>query len=319
MPATDAISRRINTAEDLRSIVRTMKALAAANIRQYEEAAAALVEYASGVALGFQALFTIRPDRLPRRTIQPPAPRIGAIVLGSDHGLCGAFNERVADFFVERRAAGAAERGGPLLALGVRVAGRLDDRGLPPDAVLAQPASVGGIGALVLELLERVAGWRDAGTADLVRVYLNAADGRTRYQPHERLLLPLDADALRAQAAAPWRARAWPTIAGDWDALFAAVVEQHLFVTLHRAVAQSLAAENASRLTAMHAAERNIDERLHALRDQFHRERQVAITTELLDIVSGYEAITSSGSKSKEETGRLTALRRPRTRPKAPP
>ena len=58
------------------------------------------------------------------------------------------------------------------------------------------------------------------------------------------------------------------------------------------AQALSLASENASRLSAMHAAERNIDDRLHALRGQFHRERQTSITTELLDIVSGYEALT---------------------------
>jgi F-type H+-transporting ATPase subunit gamma len=89
-----------------------------------------------------------------------------------------------------------------------------------------------------------------------------------------------------------------PAFASDWDALFSAVVRQHLFVTLHRAVAESLAAENASRLAAMHAAERNIDERLDALRGQFHLQRQTAITTELLDIVSGYEALTARATPS---------------------
>ena len=204
-----------------------------------------------------------------------------------------------------------------MIALGGRVADRLDDRGVLPDEVIAQPASAGRIGVLVRELLERVAGWRDAGTADAVRVYFNAARGRASYQPREELLLPLDEDSLRRQAAAPWRPRAWPTIAGDWDALFAAVVEQHLFVTLHRAIAQSLAGENASRLTAMHAAERNIDDRLHALRGQFHRERQTAITTELLDIVSGYEALTSGGPrKERARDARLRPERAPAARPR---
>jgi F-type H+-transporting ATPase subunit gamma len=83
-----------------------------------------------------------------------------------------------------------------------------------------------------------------------------------------------------------------PTFASDWDVLFSAVVRQRLFVTLHRAVAASLAAENASRLAAMHAAQRNIEERLDALHGQFHLQRQTSITTELLDIVSGYEALT---------------------------
>jgi F-type H+-transporting ATPase subunit gamma len=65
-----------------------------------------------------------------------------------------------------------------------------------------------------------------------------------------------------------------------------------LFVTLHRAIVESLASENASRLAAMHAAERNIDDRLAALRGEFHLHRQTAITGELLEIVSGYEAMT---------------------------
>ena len=145
------------------------------------------------------------------------------------------------------------------------MAGRLDDRDRPPDAVLALPASADRIATLVLDLLERVAGWRDTGVADAVRLYFNAPHGQAGYQPHEELLLPLEDEDLRRRAAAPWRPRAWPIVAGDWDALFSAVVQQHLFVTLHRAIAQSLAAENASRLAAMHAAERNIDERLHAL------------------------------------------------------
>lgn len=291
--STEAITRRISTAEDLRSIVRTMKALAAVNIRQYEEATAALADYAQAVALGFQALFRVRPDRLPDRPVRPLPQRTGAIVIGSDHGLCGAFNERVAAFYMQRRSAVTPE--GPLIALGARVAARLEDRDQQPDAVLAVPASTDRIATLVVDLLERVARWRDAAAVDAVRLYFNGPHGQAGYQPQEELLLPLDDEELRRRAAAPWRPRAWPIIAGDWDALFSAVVQQHLFVTLHRAIAQSLVAENASRLAAMHAAERNIDERLHVLRGQFHRERQAAITTELLDIVSGYEALTSTG------------------------
>jgi F-type H+-transporting ATPase subunit gamma len=77
----------------------------------------------------------------------------------------------------------------------------------------------------------------------------------------------------------------------DWDALFSALIRQYLFVSLYRAFAESLASENASRLAAMQNAERNIDERLTALQGQFHQQRQSSITEELLDIVSGFEAL----------------------------
>jgi F-type H+-transporting ATPase subunit gamma len=305
MAATDAVSRRIGTAEDLRSIVRTMKALAAANIRQYEEAVASLADYADAVALAFQALFKVRPDRLPRQpATRAELPRRGAIVLGTDHGLCGAFNERVTEFYLAHRAAARHGAHGPLLAVGMRVVGTLEDRGVRPDGVFAQPMSADRIAGLVLELLARIAAWRDAGRVDEVRLYYNAPHSRSGYAPREALLLPLDDDWLRRLAAAPWRPRALPTIAGDWEAVFAATVQQHLFVTLHGAIAQSQAGENASRLAAMHAAERNIEDRLHDLRGQFHRERQTVITTELLDIVSGYEVLTGRASRAAKATRR---------------
>ena len=61
--------------------------------------------------------------------------------------------------------------------------------------------------------------------------------------------------------------------------------------------AESLASENASRLSSMQGAERNIEERLAGLHARFHRQRQMSITEELLDIVAGYEALSSPGNR----------------------
>jgi F-type H+-transporting ATPase subunit gamma len=78
----------------------------------------------------------------------------------------------------------------------------------------------------------------------------------------------------------------------DRDQLFSALIRQYLFVSLFRACAESLASENASRLAAMQGAERNIEERLEELQTQFHQQRQMTITEELLDIVAGFEALS---------------------------
>jgi F-type H+-transporting ATPase subunit gamma len=289
----EAIKRRLETAEDLRSIVRTMKALAVVSIRQYEEAVASLREYARCVDLGLQALLQARPSAL-LTLRREPARRPGIIVIGSDQGLCGGFNEQIAAYYLDARAAATATPHGPVLAVGMRVAGRLEEAGVALEDVLLLPASSGLIAAIVQDLLVRIDRWRAGGAADGVLVYFNRIQPGVTYRSHQETLLPLDAVRLRTLAATPWRPRATPMVAGDWDALFSAVVRQHLFVTLHQAIAESLAAENASRLAAMHAAERNIDERLAALRGQFHRQRQTGITTELLDIVSGYETLTAA-------------------------
>jgi F-type H+-transporting ATPase subunit gamma len=82
-----------------------------------------------------------------------------------------------------------------------------------------------------------------------------------------------------------------PTFRGDWEALFASLVRQYFFVSLYRAFAESLASEHGSRLAAMQMAEDNVEERLDDLQSRFHRTRQNAITEELLDITSGFEAL----------------------------
>ena len=79
----------------------------------------------------------------------------------------------------------------------------------------------------------------------------------------------------------------------DPAALFAALARQHLFVTLYRATAESLASEHASRLVAMQTAEKNIEEHLTETTAAYRRKRQEAITSELLEIVAGFEASSS--------------------------
>jgi len=80
----------------------------------------------------------------------------------------------------------------------------------------------------------------------------------------------------------------------DWRRLFQALIRHHLFGSLYRAFAESLASEHASRLTSMQGAEKNIEARLAELKAQFHQLRQMSITEELLDIVSGFTALTGT-------------------------
>jgi F-type H+-transporting ATPase subunit gamma len=70
------------------------------------------------------------------------------------------------------------------------------------------------------------------------------------------------------------------------------LIREYLFVSLFRACAESLASENASRLSAMQRAEKNIDELLESLNRKFHQLRQSSIDEELFDVVSGFEALS---------------------------
>jgi F-type H+-transporting ATPase subunit gamma len=136
--------------------------------------------------------------------------------------------------------------------------------------------------------------WRAGDRNDRVSLLFNHTASGSFIQPRRILLLPLDREWLRSLALKKWPHRVLPTFTMGPGPLLAALVRQHLSVTLYRTVAQSLAAENASRLTAMQAAEKNISERLDELQAAFHQERQGTITEELLDVISGFETLTAA-------------------------
>jgi F-type H+-transporting ATPase subunit gamma len=287
MDTLEALSRRIATTEDLHAIVRTMKALSAVSIRQYEAAVAALRDYSRTVDLALQALLRDRPRA------GGAAPRVGGpaavVVFGSDHGLCGRFNDEVADFARARMdeldAAGTRRR---CLAVGVRVEARLVALGATVDERLLLPGSVGGLTALAEAVLVQIDAWGADGLGPVLLIHQRRTAEAVAV-PHLRQLLPLSPERMRNLAARPWPSRRLPAFTIEADRLLSTVIRQYLFSSVYRAAAESLASEHASRLASMQAAERNIEERLEEQQAEFRRRRQETITGELLDILTGFE------------------------------
>jgi F-type H+-transporting ATPase subunit gamma len=96
---TASLRRKINSAEDLQPVVRTMKALAASSIGQYEQSVRALGDYYRAVELGLGVCFraTGSAALMTGETRPTNAGPIGAVVFGSDQGLVGQFNDVVAE------------------------------------------------------------------------------------------------------------------------------------------------------------------------------------------------------------------------------
>ena len=289
---TASLQRKINSAGDLRSVVRTMKALAASSIGQYEQSVRALADYYRTVELGLGICFRASAPAVPIREASGRASRaaVGAIVFGSDQGLVGQFNDVVADFAVHALAAlpGKAQ----VWAVGERVHGRLADTGLPLRGLFSVPNSVRAITSLVGQIL--VASEADHGDGEATELYLfhNRPTSGAVYAPVSQRLLPLDAAWRRGIARLPWPAQALPEVVGGGTATLRALIREYLFVSLFRACAESLASESASRLAAMQRADKNIDELLESLNGKFHRLRQSGIDEELFDVVSGFEALS---------------------------
>lgn len=296
MQTIENLKKNIESTEDLQSVVKTMKALAAVKIRQYEKAVESLEGYNTTVEMGLQIVLKNRAG-IYVTAKEGPRDRLGAIVFGSDQGMCGQLNDQVATHALEQmhRFTGVGRRKRFILAVGDRVAGRLQDEKEAVDQILSVPNSVTGIAGKVQEILVEIEKWNaDHGIDQILLFYSKHISGAS-YEPRTVRLLPVDRDWLQRLRQKSWQGRALPVFTMDWDPLFSALIRQYLFVSVFRALAESLASENASRLASMQGAEKNIEERLSELNLQFHQQRQMSITEELLDVVSGFEALGAAG------------------------
>ena len=289
---TASLRRKIGGAGDLQSVVRTMKAVAASSIGQYEQSVHALADYYHAVELGLGACLRQEEPAplMAERNRLTVAGAIGAVVFGSDHGLVGQFNDEVADYAV---AGLAALPGKPeVWAVGERVHARLADAGLPLVGLFAVPNSVKAITPLVGQILVESEARHGQGEVTELHLFYNRPTSAAGYAPVSQRLLPLDESWRRTLADLRWPTGNLPEVLGGGTATLRALISEYLFVSLFRACAESLASENASRLAAMQRAEKNIDELLEDLNRTFHRVRQNGIDEELFDVVSGFEALS---------------------------
>lgn len=288
---TASLRRKIDSARDLQSVVRTMKALAASSIGQYEKSVRALADYYRTVQLGLSVCLR---ENVPAasetgRTGQADGRVIGAVVFGSDQGLVGQFNEVIAGHAI--RALADLPGRQQVWAVGERVHSRLSDAGAPLMGLFPVPISVKAIAPLVGRILIEIEAHDHRAEGIELHLFHNRPTSDTGYAPVSQRLLPLDGDWRRDLATLPWPAKNLPEIMGDSVTTLSALIREHLFVSIFRACAESLASENASRLAAMQRADKNIDELLEDLNGSFHRLRQSAIDEELFDVIAGFEEL----------------------------
>lgn len=296
---TISLRRKIASAGDLQSVVRTMKALAASNIGQYEASVRALADYYRIVELGLGACFreSAQAGLVLPRGVQSDSGVIGAVVFGSDQGLVGQFNDVLTDYTVK---ALKGMPGKPLLwAVGERIHARLADEGLLPIGRFEVPNSAEAIAPLVGQILVGTEARRSsetgvvAGQDELSELHLfyNRPVSGAAYEPVSQRLLPLDETWQREIFELHWPTKRIAQVIGGTLTL-RALIREYLFVSLFRACAESLASENASRLVSMQRAEKNIDELLETLNGTFQRLRQGSIDEELFEVISGFEALS---------------------------
>jgi F-type H+-transporting ATPase subunit gamma len=284
------LRRKMNSAGKLQAVVRTMKALAASNRGQYENAVRALTDYDRTVQLGLVAFF--RRERSAGSVArQEPLDKkaVGVVVFGSDQGLVGKFNEALAAFSVAALAELPGEK--KVWAVGERTRQHLEDSGLPVEGGFVAPNSVTAITPLIGQILTGLERQRRQGAIGQVHLFHNRPAAGSLYEQVRQRLLPLDDKWRRKLSAGRWPTGNLPELLVDGETTLPTLIREYLFVSLYKACAESLASENSSRLAAMQRAEKNIGELLEDLGRTFHRLRQSGIDEELFDVIAGYESL----------------------------
>jgi len=292
MDTLDTLRRKIDGARDIQSVVRTMKAMAASNIGQYETAVDSLGDYYSTVSLGLVAYFRNNMAEPKGNLIAAKKKEeriIYAIVFGSDQGLVGQFNDTLANFVKQSLNALAGKK--EIWAIGERVQLIMADEGYEIGKSFLVPNSVAAISPLVSEILVKSEESYEIESHRAFYIFHNQPNQLAGYSQVIKRLLPLDEQWRQEFIDHPWPSQYMPQLAGDAEASIKALIHEYLFISLFKACTESLASENASRLMAMQRAEKNIDELQDNLSRNFHRLRQSSIDEELFDVVSGYEAM----------------------------
>ncbi|WP_414733725.1 FoF1 ATP synthase subunit gamma [Acetobacterium carbinolicum] len=293
MEDLQSINRQIDSAEKLQSIVSTMKAHASANITQFQNAAGASMIYRKVLDMG---LYVIVAGDKEKKRLQPQQKGSTLhIVFGSDYGLAGRFNERIAEFAIKKITPG---KEAVIIAIGQQILPRLTDQ-LMVSRTLPVPLTEKGITSMVQKLLFEIDEIRDEKDIETIMLYYNKPIQLTLFEEESERLFPIDFEKLE-KSKVEWKSNSLPTYLITRETLFSDLIQQYFFITLYRSFCYSLASENASRLASMEAAGKNIDDRLDQLNASYRRQRQDQITEEISDVISGFKAIKKTNDHATD-------------------
>lgn len=294
MPSLKSLKVRIASVKSTQKITKAMKMVAAAKLRRAQAAAEAGRPYA-------ERLSAVMSSLAAKVTIGPESPKLIAgtgsnqrhliVVATSERGLAGAFNTNIV------RA--ARKKADELIAEGKDVKfyligkkGRAVIQRLFPGKIVHQVDQmhikhVAFADAHVVseDLIKRY----DAGDYDIAHLFFAKFQSALVQIPTELQIIPVPLVAGEGVAATGVSAAV--EYEPDEEAILAELLPRNVAIQLFRAMLENAASEQGSRMTAMDNATRNAGDMINRLTIQYNRTRQAAITTELVEIIAGAEAL----------------------------
>jgi F-type H+-transporting ATPase subunit gamma len=266
------VEKKIRVFADIGDIVDAMKAYAGVAMRKTEALIANVREYERNVlvALG-EVIFTDSGITLAE---QKGAKRL-VVAFGSSQGLCGAYNDKLAD------ALGAAlDSADALFVIGRRLKSALESRKISPALYQDSIAGVSGIDTAMRECVSRVMELYENREYYTLTLVFCAITGKQAEITVERVLPPRMG---AAHSATTFRAASLTHL--EPGVIFARLLEQLIGISIYRGFVESLRSENWYRLRSMEGASENIERHISELESLRKYLRQEEITGEMLEIL----------------------------------
>ena len=283
------IQRHITGMDELLGIVGAMRSLAGMRLQESQHALPGIRNYADSMAtaIGSALALMLHPAT---EAHQEQAGR-AVILCMAEHGFVGGFNERLLE-----AAEPALKPSDLLFVLGTRGAALAYERGCKVTWARAMATRLASapdaVNSLTTELYMRIACGQVARIEVMFARYRQGAPATIE----RRLLLPLDTASLAAT-----KPRQIPLHNLAPGPLLERLMAEYVFALLTEAAVESIASENAARFAAMESAHDNVSKKIAGLQERARQARQTEITSELLDLMTGAEAIQSTPRLSRSQ------------------
>ncbi|WP_156254326.1 F0F1 ATP synthase subunit gamma [Sandarakinorhabdus oryzae] len=291
MPSLKSLKMRITSVKSTQKITKAMKMVAAAKLRRAQEAAEAARPYSERMAAVMASLAS-------RVTVGPESPRLLAgtgkdqvhllVVCSSERGLAGGFNSNIAKL-ARRTMEELLGQGKTVKLLFVGKKARAPFARTHKDLIVGtvdmshiKQVAFADAKAVADEVVTRF----EAGEFDVAHLFFSTFRSALNQEPTRLQIIPAalpDGGAAGADAAVEYEP--------DEEAILADLLPKNLAVQVFRALLENAASEQGSRMTAMDNATRNAGDMINRLTITYNRTRQAAITKELIEIISGAEAL----------------------------
>jgi F-type H+-transporting ATPase subunit gamma len=294
MASLKALKLRIGSVKSTQKITRAMKTVAAAKLRRAQDAAVAGRPYA-------ERLEAVMASLAGKVTISASSPKLLAgtgksdlhliVLMTSERGLAGGFNTNIVR--AARRLADDLTAQGKTVRF--YLAGRkgrgIVNRYYPKqtlhdfDMSHAKKAAFEDAQAIAQDLIRRY----EAGEFDVAHLFFSKFQSALVQEPTGKQIIPVPLDSVNSVSTSGTSAAV--TYEPDEEAILADLLPKNVAIQIYRALLENQAGFYGSQMTAMDNATRNAGDMINRLSIAYNRQRQAAITTELVEIISGAEAL----------------------------